>query len=329
MKIFRKKKFVNKEITKLLLPIAVVIAGLLIAGGLYQVSKNRVSGTMSPEDAAEKAINFITNVALQGQANVFLLDVTEESGLYKIHIEIDNQEYNSYVTKDGKLLFPQGTELPEELEEKDSSPSASGNYPKTDTPKVELFVMSYCPYGSQAEELMMPVDKLLGGKADIKLHYVIYDNYQGGGPNYCLDKENKYCSLHGIQELNQGVRELCIQKYQKDKLWDFIKAVNNGCNAQNVDSCWEGIAKKAGVDVQKVKTCQKNEALELLAQEVILNEKYNIGGSPTLIINETEYKGSRTSEAYKKGICSAFSSAPDECSDVLSSEGGSVSGGCE
>ncbi len=321
-----------KNIIKFLIPAAIVIAAIIIVQGLYSINREKIPGTLSQEDAVERAMNFINRVALNGQATASLLEANEESGLYKIHIEIEGEEYDSYVTKDGKLLLPPGAEITEEITDpgiSDSGTPEESKFSKTDIPKVELFVMSFCPYGDQAEELMMPVAELLGDKADIKLHYVIYSNYGDGGPNYCLDKEAKYCSMHGIQELNQGVRELCVQKYQKDKFWDFVKEINSNCNYQDVDSCWEGIAKKIGVDVAKVKTCQKDEALDILAQEVELNEKYGVRGSPQLIINEAEYQGSRNSEAYKQGICSAFISAPDECSQTLSSEGSSVSGGCE
>lgn len=316
-----------KNITKFLIPIAIVIAGFLISQGLYYLSKDEVPGVLSSEEAAEKALGFINDVALEGQTTASLLEVVEESGLYKIKIKIEGEEYESYVTKDGKFLFPPGAGIEIIGEESDSS--TSEDYPKTDIPKVELFVMSFCPYGNQAEELMIPAAYLLDDKANIELHYVIYSNYGDSGPNYCFDKEAKYCSMHGIQELNQGVRELCVQKYQKDKLWNFVKEINDNCNYQDVDSCWESVAKQVGVNVQQVKTCYKDEALKLLAQELSLNEKYNVKGSPQLIINDTEYTGSRSSEAYKQAICSAFNSAPDECSQGLSNEGGSASGGCE
>jgi len=315
-----------KNIIKFLIPAAIVIAAIIIVQGLYSINREKIPGTLSQEDAIERAMNFIDQVALNGELTATLLEVVEESGLYKIHIDIEGEEYDSYISKDGKLLFPEGTEI---TEAGDSDSPVLEDTPKTDIPKVELFVMSFCPYGNQAEEIMMPVAELLGDKADIKLHYVIYSNYGDSGPNYCLDKEAKYCSMHGIQELNQGVRELCVQKYQKNKFWDFVKEINSNCNYQDVDSCWEGIAEKIGVDVAKVKTCQKNEALDILAREVELNEKYGVRGSPQLLINEAEYQGSRTSEAYKQGICSAFNSVPDECSQALSSEGGSASGGCE
>lgn len=321
---------IMKNITKFLIPIAIVIAAVIIVGGLYQLNKEKIPGVLSSEEAAQKAIDYISSVALQGQVTASLLEVTEESGLYKIRLQIEDQEYESFVTKDGKLLFPQGTDISEEIPEV-LAPEKTGEtgFPKTDIPQVQLFVMSFCPYGNKAEELMESTAELLKNKASIELHYVIYSNYRGGGFDYCLDKESKYCSMHGIQELNQGVRELCVQKYQKDKLWDFVKEINSSCNYNDVDSCWEGIAKKVGIDVAQVKTCQKDEALNILAQELELNKKYGITGSPQLIINEAEYQGSRDSEAYKQGICSAFNSLPEECSQILSSESGSASGECE
>lgn len=315
------------KITKFLIPIAVVIAALIIAQVLYYISGTRIPGVLSSKEAAERAINYINSVALNGQATASLLEVIEESGLYRIRLTIENQTYESYVTKDGKILFPQGTKISQETPE--APISEETELPKTNNPQVQLFVMSFCPWGNQAEELMRPTAELLRVGANIELHYVIYSNYRGGGPEYCLDEESKYCSMHGIQELNQGVRELCVQKYQGDKFWNFVEEINSSCNYQDVDSCWESVAKKVGVDVAGVKTCQKDETLEILAQELALNQKYGIAGSPQLIINGAEYQGPRSSEAYKQGICSAFNSLPEECSQVLSSESGSASGECE
>lgn len=319
-----------KNITKYLLPVAIIIAALIIAQALSHFIPQRVPGALSLREAGIKAINFLNQNLLKGQGYALLTDVNE-ARLYNIHFKVEgdeqDKEYDLYLSKDGELVYLQGQSIPEGISSSEIWQSLGPS--KTDAPLAQLFVMSFCPYGNQAEELMMPVAELLGDKADIELHYVIYSNYGGGGLDYCLDKEAKYCSMHGIQELNQGVRELCVQKYQKDKLWDFVKAVNSSCDYKNVDSCWENIARNAGVDVAKIKACQKDEALGILAGEAELNTKYGITGSPQLIINETEYQGSRSSEGYKQGICSAFNSVPDECSQTLGTEGGSVSGGCQ
>lgn len=315
----------KKNLTNFLLPLAIIIAALIISEGLYQIGGEKIPGQLSPEKAAERVVNFINNVALQGQATASLVSVEKQSGLYRLRIKINDQEFESYVTRDGKLLFGPATEITEESLNQNTETSV----PRTDVPKVELFVMSFCPYGNQAEELMMPVAKLLKNKADIKLHYVIYSNYRGGGPDYCLDKENKYCSMHGINELNQNVRELCVQKYYKEKIWEFVKEINNNCGLNNIETCWEGIAKNLGIDIGKIKTCQKNEALDMLAKEVALNKKYGISGSPQLIINGVEYQGARNSNSYKNQICAAFNNPPQECSQDLDSQSSASQGGCQ
>ncbi|HDM05737.1 MAG TPA: hypothetical protein ENG34_00480, partial [Candidatus Aenigmarchaeota archaeon] len=120
--------------------------------------------------------------------------------------------------------------------------------PDREKANVKFFVMSFCPFGNQAESGLEPVYRLLKDKVEWEPHYVIYSNY-GGYPNYCLDEEEKYCSMHGIQELNQDIRELCVWKYyDHDTWWDFVIRVNKECNSRNADECWEPIAKEVGID---------------------------------------------------------------------------------
>ncbi len=312
-----------KNLFKVLIPSLVVIAALLVANLFYCSGNTRIPGALSKEKAVEKTLAFLNDVALQGQATASILDTTEESGLYKIKLKIGEQEYESYVTKDAKLLFAYGTEIT------NSDEQETADIPKSDIPKVELFVMSFCPYGNQAEEAMEPVVGLLKNKADIEVHYVIYEHYQNNSSDYCLDKDGKYCSMHGISELRQDIREFCIQKYYQDKVWSFMKEINSKCSVSDVDTCWVGVAKSAGIDTEKIKTCQKNEGLTIVAEELALDQQYDIAGSPQLMINGKSFEGSRTPEAFKNAICSAFNSQPEECSQTLSNEGDSVSGGCE
>jgi hypothetical protein len=315
---------------KFLVPVLVVIVLLGVAGGLYYFGQKN-KNTLSTDEASKKVISFINTNLLNGQATAALKTTTEESGVYKILFDVGGQEYTFYVTKDGKLLFTSGGPMPEEATGTNAETgNETTNIPQKDTAQALLFVMSYCPYGNQAEAAMIPVETLLKDKADIQLHYVIYGNYQGGGPTYCLDKDSKYCSMHGIQELNQDVRELCVQKYQQDKLWSFVGAMNSGCTAQNADSCWEAVAKNVGIDTAKIKTCQKDEAITLLEQEVQLGKKYGVSGSPQLVINDTEYSGARSAAGYKGAICAGFNSAPSECSqEVQGSETTAPAGECQ
>ncbi|MCX6729926.1 MAG: hypothetical protein NT058_00270, partial [Candidatus Portnoybacteria bacterium] len=249
-----------EKIKKIIVPIIIVVVLLGAAAGLYYLKGNNIS----KDEAGTIAIDVINKDVLQGQATATVKGVaTTKSGVYVVKIDLEGQEYSIYITKDGKIVFPQGVEVTPKADDQ-----ATQDVPKAEKSTAMLFVMSFCPYGNQAEDAMVPVIGLLKDKADIQLHYVIYSNYQGGGATYCLDKENKYCSMHGIQEVHQDVRELCVQKYQPDKLWDFVSQVNVACTAQDADTCWQAVATKAGVDVNKIKTCQADEATTLLASEL-------------------------------------------------------------
>jgi len=322
-----------KNLKKIILPVIGVIVFLAVAGGLYYFSQKK-NNTLAPDAASAKVIDFINKNLLQGKATATLTGTSEQSGVYKIDFTVQSQPYSFYVTKDGKLLFTSGGPMPDANAQQNTNQNtaAQTNIPKKDAAQALLFVMSFCPYGNQAEGAMLPVANLLKGIADIQLHYVIYSNYSTGYPNYCLDKENKYCSMHGNQEVNQDVRELCVEKYQKDKYWDFVSAINAKCTAQNADTCWEDVAKGLSIDTAKVKTCQKDEALTLLSQEVQLDQAFSITGSPQLVINGVEYTGARTAEGYKTGICSGFNTAPAACSQALQSStdnSTTATGGCQ
>lgn len=274
--------------------------------------KNLLSGGPK-EEIAKKSIDFINKNLLSNGITASLSSISlNDSGLYRLKIKIQDQELEVYVSRDGNMIFPQGIKITATQNQKPKE------IPKTEVPDVKLFVMSFCPYGNQAEDAMMPVINLLKDKAKIELHYIV------------SKAGNKYQSLHGDQELNQDIREICVQKYQKDKLWDFIKEINSKATSQNVNAKWEGIAKNLGIDVNQIKQCQTDEGPTLLNQEIKLTDKYKISGSPTLLINETIFQGSRTSEAYKEAICSGFKVAPQECNKKLSgTTSNASSGGCE
>ncbi len=255
--------------------------------------------------------------------------------LYSIEAEVTTDQGKLpsspiYATKDGKkIIFGPIYDLNEPLKfEKPKEPAKE--YPKSDRPKVLMFVMSFCPFGQQAEKGLKPAVELLGDKIDFEPHYVIYSGKYGYTyPDYCIDENANYCSMHGIAELREDVRQLCIWKYEPDKFWPYVEKIYQGnCNLNNIDTCWKEQAEAVGIDVAKIEECFNNEAIALLEKEVELNEKYGVRGSPTIFINDVEYSGNRSPESFKKAICSAFKEAPEECSEELSSETGAGSGQC-
>ncbi|MGI6278563.1 MAG: DsbA family protein [Patescibacteria group bacterium] len=277
---------------------------------------------LSSEEAQLFTKSFIATEVLPDQ-EIEISDIKDLGSIYSFEITIPNQgSFTSYVTKDGQFVFPSGYDTQEfkskVLAGKTSLEEESENkkMAKSDRPQAQLFLMSFCPYGNQAEEIMMPVVDLLGEVADIV-------------PRYIVSKAgDSYSSLHGEQELNQNVRELCVYKYQPEKFWDFLKEVNADCTWENADTCWTGPARSVGVDISKISQCEEEEFNNLLDQEIALTEQHDVSGSPTLLINDTLYQGSRSAEDFKQAICSAFNNPPEECSVVLGDEAEAAQGGC-
>lgn len=120
-----------EKLKKNLIPLAIIGAGILIAGALYftQGKEALESETLSSQEIAERAIEYINaNILAEGNT-ASLIDIVEEGDVYKIQLKIGDQEYDSYASKDGKLLFPEGYSLEEQTETQDetleSQPEAS------------------------------------------------------------------------------------------------------------------------------------------------------------------------------------------------------------
>lgn len=312
--------------------VSAVLALLLIISIWSSGFKSFGSGALSGEEASAKALEYINTNLVTPDSPVTISDKgIAKQEAYVFNIMFQGREFPVAITSDGKTLYPQGIAVDETAETAGSGATAAAvEYPKSDKPSVLMFVMSFCPYGQQAETGLKPAIELLNKNIAFEPHFVVYSNYASGYPDYCIDKENKYCSMHGIKELNEDVRQMCIWKNDKDNFWAYVAGINSECSSQNVDTCWEGVATKNKISVATIKTCAEKEALTLLAKEAELNAKYKVQGSPTVLINEQDYSGGRTAENFKTGICSAFNEAPADCTTTLSAGAATTAatGGC-
>jgi hypothetical protein len=282
----------------------------------------KVTGVLSGEEAGNKVIEWLTNYYdANGLSISFkLLNTTEIGGIYKLSLEATSSQGKEvityYATKDGKFI-PNLIDTSEKIEK--PAAATPTEIPKTDKPVAQLFVMSFCPYGIQAENSMKPVVDLLGSKVAIEPHFIV--TIEGTTVN----------SLHGEYEANEDMRQACIWKYYgQTTFWKYVTYLNSNCNKNNLDTCWKDAAKNASVDSTKIETCATNDGLTLMKAEEQLSGKNSVSGSPTLIINGALYNGARTPEAYKQAICSGFNTPPSECNQNLTSTstGTAASGGC-
>ncbi len=108
------KSSINKFLRKVdqnTVYIGVTVVALVATGVLIFTGPNRAFSLpdlfgLSNEKIAQKAIDYINNNKLS-QTPASLVSVAGDSGLVKIKIKIGAKEFDSYVTRNGKLLFPQ------------------------------------------------------------------------------------------------------------------------------------------------------------------------------------------------------------------------------
>lgn len=316
----------------------VALVGLVgvILGAAGFLAYQRTSG-LSGEEAAERAISFINQNLTDGQT-ASLVSVEDQGGVYKFKLKIAEQEYDSFVSKDGKYLFPEGYSLAE-IKVNGGSENQSQAIPKSDKPDVKVFVMSYCPYGLQMQKAFIPAYDLLKEKSDMGVYFVNYLMHTGSPAG--SDKK----------ELTENVRQYCIQEKEKDKFSDYLKCFTSKDDAQacmseakvtqaTIENCIFETDRDFGLTAEfNKKENWLSGSFPQFNLQKELNEKYSVQGSPTVVINDTVVSvDPRSPENFKNIICSAFNNPPEECSQTLSVDtpsdgfggGTGVSGGsCE
>jgi len=153
-------QLLNKNLTVM----AILVAGVLIAGAFIYV--NQGFGGLSAQAAAEKSINFI-NYTLQDQGvTASLIDVFDEGEVFRIHLKIADVEYDSYMTKSGKFLFPSGFNLEEiSQQEPEAEPAALESFAQCLTESGAKFYGAFwCGVCQQQKDLF--------GQAAASLPYI-------------------------------------------------------------------------------------------------------------------------------------------------------------
>lgn len=302
----------KSDVWKIATALAVLLLIISVYTGGFRGNKEGTTGVVSADKAAQSALDYINNNMLQPGTSATLKDVSESNGVYSIGISVGGQDYTSYITKDGKLLFASGVDMTQEAEKPTAQTQPTQEITKSDKPEVELFVMSHCPYGTQAEKGIIPAVKALGNNIDFKVRFVYY-------------------AMHGEKEVNEETMQYCIQKEQNNKFLDYLT-----CFLKSGES--EPCLTEAKVNVEQMNNCVKvaDKEFEIGANlgdkskwlsgqfpkfnaDAELNTEYGVGGSPTLVINGAQVSSNRDSASFLKTICDSFNKAPEACNEKLSS----------
>jgi predicted DsbA family dithiol-disulfide isomerase len=160
--------------------------------------------------------------------------------------------------------------------------------------KLEVFVMSQCPFGVKGLDAMKEVVdnfKSAGESIDFQIHYI------GDGDAKALT------SMHGAGEVDEDVREACVIKhYEKGmKFMDYIWCRDKAIRDANWQACTGG---STGIDTEVVKKCfEGDEGKQLVAASFSDSKAAGMSASPTWLANN-KYKFSGIDpETIKSNLC--------------------------
>lgn len=297
--------------------VAIVVVGFLVLAGSNPTVNKVLSGLnlnlgMSAETIAKNSIDYLNNSVLNGQTAT-LIDYSQESGLVKINIKIGEATYESYATRDGKLLFPEALKIGSgaPVQANANQTAEPTNVKPADVKKVansslDVFVVSRCPFGLQIQRAVAEAVKTIPSLADaIKIKYI-------GGVS-----GNTITAMHGDAEAQENLRQICIRDEQKDKYWPYV-----ACQMKSSGAA-DGCLASTGVNMSQLNSCISDTArgVAYAKADFAVSDKFNVQGSPTLILNEQQISefdfGGRSAEVMKKIICDSSETAPAYCGTQL------------
>ena len=152
-------------------------------------------------------------------------------------------------------------------------------------PRIDLFVMSRCPFARRLEAHLAS-ELARRGAADtplISVHYLLYWDPAATG-------ETRVESLHGTAErLEDGV-QILLRDTQPRHFWPYLRL------RASSDEPWEVLAQQAGVGWQAIEAIRRRlerdlDGLLLAEHRSVLRDDPHVTGSPTVYWQGVEVEG--------------------------------------
>lgn len=144
--------------------------------------------------------------------------------------------------------------------------------------RLDLFVMSMCPYGINAERSIVPILREMGDKIDFNLYFIAGE--QAGGV---------FQSLHGSPEILEDRRQLVISRHFPSHFLNYLSLRLSDYS----DPDWTLAARSVGLDVNLVTALvNSGKEIEAFRSNIALGNIRMVEASPSLFINGSYFKGS-------------------------------------
>jgi hypothetical protein len=159
--------------------------------------------------------------------------------------------------------------------------------------KVQMYLMSQCPYGVQALDGILPAVEKIGSGVGVEIDYI------------GTEQDGKLESMHGESEVAGNIAQLCAAKIAPKKHHEYLTCMNK--EWRRIPENWESCAKDVGIDTAALGKCKDgDEGKGLLSESYKRADQAKATGSPTIKINGEDYRGGRSVDDFTRSLCEAF-----------------------
>ncbi|VVB75944.1 Uncharacterised protein [Candidatus Tiddalikarchaeum anstoanum] len=277
-------------------------------------------------DYSNVTISYVDVSSTQGQSYVSSLGITSVPTAFFDSSVVNAANFSTYTQNN--WLIPSGTYYLLNIQgEKDLTRTPSA------TPKIDLFVMSHCPYGTAAETTMNNMLNTVSG-FDFNVHFIgtVYNesdvpaNVLSNLDQYGLIRKNDskyYSTLHGTTELDGDIAQLCAMKYYPATWWNFTLAYNTA--NFNLASAIATL----GYNSSLIMNCVNSpEGWNLFAEDVQIAEELGISSSPTYMFDNT-IRPQQSIQTYgPAGVLCTLHSTLNGCANIDQIQTATATGSC-
>lgn len=159
----------------------------------------------------------------------------------------------------------------------------------TKAKKLDMFVMSQCPYGAKAMIAAKQFTDHFKGEVALDVHFI--GDERGG----------QLTSMHGQAEVDEDIREHCAAKlYSKNH--QFMRYL--ACRSHDYQSPeWKQCASDSGMDPNAIQKCFDGEGKAGLGKSFALSSSLGIASSPTFLVNNKRQFNAIAASQIQKEYC--------------------------
>jgi hypothetical protein len=183
--------------------------------------------------------------------------------------------------------------------------------------KLEVFVMSQCPFGVMALNSVKEVIENFKGAINLDVHFIAVIGDDG----------STIYSMHGPAEVEEDIRQLCVIRHYRDN-YQFLDYIL--CRNKNIrDTNWQACTGENGIDTKMIEDCAvSDEGMKLLREDINIAQELGIRASPTWLVNNRYLFSGIDAETIKVNYC-AVNRGLNGCENKLSGPtDDQPSGGC-